>query len=191
MLMVMVYLDIDKPSPPPLILHRVPTHTQKEFDKKSGSACINASNTDVAELILEHVLPTCKVALIEGWDNVNLTKKVICKLRLVSMFLSDAMISGVIDDYHSPRARCDMEDSLPFILVFSRETKKYTIIFTCIQISSTIGGPKSSNRMQGKIFVPIIHEIVFLFLDVSGAKSRKATMSSFTTGNVSILRQAL
>ena len=190
-LMAMVYLDIYKPSPPPLILDRVHAHNQKEFDKKSGSARINASNTDVAELILEHVLPTCKVAWIEGWDNVNLTKKVICKLRLVSMFLSDAMISGVIDDYHSPRARCDMEDSLPFILVFSRETKKYTIIFTCIQISSTIGGPKSSNRMQGKIFVPIIHEIVFLFLDVSGAKSRKATMFSFTTGNVSILRQAL
>ena len=68
----------------------------------------------------------------------------------------------------------------------SRETKKYTIIFTCMQISSTIGGPKSSNRMQGKIFIAIIHELVCLFLDVSGAKNRKATIPSFTTGDVSI-----
>ncbi len=138
-----------------MILDLVPAHTQIEFDKKSGSARINASNTDVAELVLEHVLATCKVAWIEGWDKINLTKKVIRKLGLVSMFLSDATISGVIDDYPSPRARYYMEDSLPIILVFSRETKKYTIIFTCMQISSAIGGPKSSNRMQGKISYPL------------------------------------
>ena len=53
---------------------------------------------DVAELILEHVLATCNVAWIEGLDNINLTKKVIHKMGLVSMFLSDTMISGVIDD---------------------------------------------------------------------------------------------
>jgi hypothetical protein len=34
------------------------------------------------------------------------------------------VISGLIDDYRSPRARYDMEDSLPVILLFSRETKK-------------------------------------------------------------------
>ena len=79
-----------------------------------------------------------------------------------------------------------MEDSLPIILVFSRETKKYTIIFTCMQISSAIGGPKSSNRMQGKIYIPVIHELVCGFLDVSGAKNRKATIPSFAAGNVLI-----
>jgi len=141
------------------------------LDSKYGSACINASNMDVAELILVHLLATCNVAWIEGWDNINLTKKVIRKLGLVSMFLSDATISEVIDDYHSSRARYDMEDSLPIILLFSRETKKYTMIFTCMQISSTIGAPKSHNRMKGKIFIPIIHELVCLFLDVSGAKN--------------------
>jgi hypothetical protein len=73
----------------------------------------------------------------------------------------------------------------------SRETKKYTIIFTCMQISSTIGGPKSSNRMQGKIFIHIIHKIVCLFLDVLGAKNQKAAIPSFTTGIVSIFRRAL
>ena len=120
-------------------------------------------------------------------DNINLTKKVIRKLGLVSMFLLDTTISGVIVyDYNSPRARCDMEDSLPIILVFSQETKKTTIIFTCMQISSTIGGPKSSNRMQGKICIPSIHELVCLFLDVLGAKNQNATIPSFMTGNVSI-----
>ena len=154
-----------------MILDLVPAHTQIEFDKKSGSARINASNTDVVELVIEHVLATCKVAWIEGWDNIKLIKKVIRKLGLVCMFLSDATISGVIDDYCSLRARYDMEDSLPIVLVFSQETKKYTIIFTCMQISLTIGGPKSSNRMQGKIYKPIIHKLVCLILDVQGAKN--------------------
>ena len=84
-----------------------------------------------------------------------------------------------------------MEHSLPIILVFSRETKKTNIIFTCMQISLTIGAPKSSNRMQGKIYIPIIHELVCLFLDVLGAKNRKSTTPSFTTRDVSIFRQAL
>jgi len=88
-LMAMAYSDINKPSPPPLILDLVPAHIQKEFNKKSGSARINARNTDVAELILEHVLAMCEIAWIKGWDNINLNKKVVCKLGLVSMFLSD------------------------------------------------------------------------------------------------------
>jgi len=154
-LIAMVYSDIDKPSPPPLILDLVPAHTQTEFNKKSGSARIDASNMDVAELMMVHVLESYNHAFIEGWDNINLLKKVIHKLKLVSIFLSDATISGVIDDYRSPRARYDLEDSLPIILLFDRETKKTTTIFTCIQISSAIGGPKSSNRISGKMYMLI------------------------------------
>ena len=37
-LIAMAYSDIDKPSPPPLILDLVPAHTQTEFNKKYGSA---------------------------------------------------------------------------------------------------------------------------------------------------------
>ncbi len=138
-----------------------------------------------------HVLESCSYAFIEGWDNIKLLKKVINKLGLVSMFLSDNVISGVIDDYRSPRARYDLEDSLPIILLLDQETKKTTIIFTCMQISSTIGGPKSSNRKSGKMNIPFIHELVSVFLDVSGAKNRTTAIPSFTTGDVSIFRQAL
>ncbi len=53
-LIAMAYLDIDKPSPPSLILDLVPAHTQTAFNKKSGSARIDASNTDVAELMMVH-----------------------------------------------------------------------------------------------------------------------------------------
>jgi hypothetical protein len=76
-LIVMAYSDIDKPSPPPLILDLVPAHTQTEFIKKSGSARIDASNTDIAELMMVHVLESCNYAFIEGWDNIKLIKKVI------------------------------------------------------------------------------------------------------------------
>ncbi len=65
-LITMAYLDIDKPSPPPLILDLVPAHTQTEFNKKSGSACIDASNTDVAELMMVHILKSCSCAFIKG-----------------------------------------------------------------------------------------------------------------------------
>jgi hypothetical protein len=190
-LIVMSYSDIDKPSPPPLILDLVPAHTQTEFDKKSGSARINASNTDIAEIMMVHVLESCSYAFIEGLDNITFIKKVIHKLKLVSIFLSDATISGVIDDYHSPQARYDLEESLPIILLLDRKMKKTTIIFTCMQIASTISGPYSSNRMSGKMHIPFIHEIVCLFLDVSGAKNRTTAIPSFTTGDVSIFRQAL
>jgi hypothetical protein len=60
-----------------------------------------------------------------------------------------------------------------------------------MQISGSIGGPKSSNRTGGKMCIPIIHEIVCLFLDVSRAKNRTAAIPSFTTGDVSIFQQAL
>jgi hypothetical protein len=190
-IMAMAYTNIGKPLPPPLILDLVPAHTQTEFNKKSGSACIDASNTDIVELIIDHVFATCNYALIEGWDNIMIIKKVIRKLGLVSIFLSDKVISGLIDDYRSPRARYDMEDSLPVILLFSRETKKTTINFTCMQISSTIGGPKSSNRTSGKMYIPFIHKLVSVFLDVLGAKNRTTAIPSFTTGDVSIFQQAL
>jgi len=188
---LLAYSDIDKPSPPPSILDLVPAHTQTEFNKKSGSARIDASNTNVVELMIVNVLETCSHALIEGWDNINLLKEVIHKLKLVSIYLSDDVIRGFIVDYQSPRAMFDLEDSLPIILLLNREMKKTTIIFTCMQISSAIGGPKSSNRMQGKMYIPIIHQLMCAFLDVSGAKNQKAAIPRFTTGNVSIFRQAL
>ena len=40
--------------------------------------------------------------------------------------------------------------------------------------------------MNGKIYIPIIHELVNWFLGVSGAKNRKAAIPSFTTGDVSV-----
>ena len=190
-LIAMAYSDIDKPSPPPLILDLVPAHTQTEFNKKSGSARINASNTDAAKLMMVHVLKSCRHAFIEGWDNIKLLKKDIHKLKLISIFLTDKVISGLIDDYQPPRARYDLEESLPIILLLDRETKKTTIIVTCMQISAAIGGPDSSNRMSGKIYTPIIHQTVCFFLDISGAKNQTATIPSFTTGDVSIFRQAL
>jgi hypothetical protein len=67
--MAMGYSNSDKSSPPPLILDMVPAHTQTEFDKTSGCAQIDESNTDVAELILGHVLATSKAVWIGrmGW----------------------------------------------------------------------------------------------------------------------------
>ena len=71
-IMAMAYTNIDKPSPPPLILDLVPAHTQTEFNKKSGSARIDASNTDVVELIIQHVFAAYDHAFIEGWGNIKL-----------------------------------------------------------------------------------------------------------------------
>ena len=45
--------------------------------------------------------------------------------------------------------------------------------------------------MSGKMYIPIIHELVCAFLDVSGAKNRTTAIPSFTTGDVSIFRKAL
>jgi hypothetical protein len=45
--------------------------------------------------------------------------------------------------------------------------------------------------MSGKMYIPIIHELVCAFLDVSGAENRMTAIPSLTTGDVSIFRQAL
>jgi hypothetical protein len=45
--------------------------------------------------------------------------------------------------------------------------------------------------MNGKIYIPIIHELLCGFLDVSGATNQKAGIPSFTTGDVWIFPQAL
>ena len=71
-LVATAYSDTDKPSPPPLIIDLVPAHTQTEFNKKSGSARIDASNTDVVELIIQHVFAAYDHAFIEGWGNIKL-----------------------------------------------------------------------------------------------------------------------
>ena len=55
-------------------------------------------------------------------------------------------------------AYSDIDNSSPPPLILDlaglldRETKKTTIIFTYMQISLAIGGPKSSNRMSGKMY---------------------------------------
>ena len=45
--------------------------------------------------------------------------------------------------------------------------------------------------MSGKMYLPDIHELVCVFLDVSGAKNQTTAIPSFMTGDVSIFRQAL
>jgi hypothetical protein len=45
--------------------------------------------------------------------------------------------------------------------------------------------------MSGKMYIPFIHQTVFFFLGISGAKNRTTAIPSFTTGDVSIFRQAL
>ena len=45
--------------------------------------------------------------------------------------------------------------------------------------------------MSGKMYIPIIHELVCAFLDVSGAENQMTAISSFTTGDVTVFRQAL
>jgi hypothetical protein len=188
--MAMGYSNSDKSSPPPLILDMVPAHTKIEFDKTSGCAQIGESNTDVAELILGHVLAMSKAVWIEGWDCKNVLKKAIRKLGLVTMFLTDAMISEVIDDYRSPRARYDMEEFYPVRLVHNRVTNQTTIIVTCMQISSTISSLTSCNQSQGKMFIPFIHKLACGFLDILGSKNIKEIIPNFTTGDASIFCQA-
>ena len=60
-----------------------------------------------------------------------------------------------------------------------------------MQNASSIGGPKGSNRTSGKMYIPFIHELVSVSLDVLGAKNRMTAIPSFTTGNVLIFRQTL
>ena len=87
---------------------------------------------DIAELIIDHVLTAYNYAFIEGWDNIKLIKKFIRKLGLVSIFLSDEVISGLIHDYQSPQARYDLEDlSQSFVSSIERQRKPPSFLHAC------------------------------------------------------------
>jgi hypothetical protein len=89
------------------------------------------------------------------------------------------------------RARYNFEEHYPVVLLHNKETKHTTIVFTCFQIGSSIAGPKNINRPQGKILIPFVHELICGFLDISGAKNRKAVFPNFTKAEDSIIHQAL
>jgi len=72
-LIAMAHSDTDNPSPLTLIIDLDPAHTQTKFNKKSGSARINASNMDIAELILQHVFDT--IMLLSKGGIISISSK--------------------------------------------------------------------------------------------------------------------
>ena len=112
---------------------------------------------------------------------------VIQEMRLIVMYLSNAKINEIVKDYSQLRARYDLEEHYPVVLLHNKETKHTAIVFTFFQIRSSIAGPKNINHPQGKILILFVHELVCGFLDISSAKNRKAVFLNFTKAEDSII----
>jgi hypothetical protein len=95
------------------------------------------------------------------------------------MYLSDANVNEIVKQHTKPRARYNLEEHYPVVLLHNKETKHTTIVFTCFQIGSSIAGPQNINRPQGKILIPFVHDLISGFLDISGAKNREAVFQNF------------
>ena len=93
----------DAESPLPLLLlNLVPLHTKTvdypKSDKdmeNSGSTKLDASNIDIAKLILTHVLKACQAIWVEGNDGSDAIFRLIKKLGLITEIISDDMIGAL------------------------------------------------------------------------------------------------
>ncbi len=182
----------NKFSPSPLIFDVIPCHSEEKFDTKTSiPAKINRENIHIAKHIIRHCLESCKSVWISGADLQKTLFAVVQEMGLIMMYLSDAKINEIAKDYSQPRARYDFEEHYPVVLLHNKKTKHTTVVFTCFQIGSTIAGPTTINRPSGKILISFVHELVCGFLDISGAKNRKAVVPNFTKAEDSIIHQAL
>ena len=185
-------LSENKFSPSPLIFDVIPCHSEEKFDTKTSiPAKINRENIHIAKHIIRHCLESCKSVWISGADLQKTLFAVVQEMGLIMMYLSDAKINEIAKDYSQPRARYDFEEHYPVVLLHNKKTKHTTVVFTCFQIGSTIAGPTTINRPSGKILISFVHELVCGFLDISGAKNRKAVVPNFTKAEDSIIHQAL
>ena len=110
-------------------------------------------NRDIAIFIITHMLNTCRVIIIQGFDGKNILPSVFRSMGLVGVILSDKMIQHLVPDYSCHRAEYSMEGNFPMYLTFNKKTGKTCFILTCPQIGSTLVGPVIG--LEGKLWTRI------------------------------------
>ena len=162
-----VALTADAKSAPPLIADLVPGHNQTiEFDKMSGSTCIDEGQ-EFAKPLISESLRMRRAIFIEGGAGKKVVLDVIKEEDLIVDYLTDEMIAERVPGFGNLRAKVGRSDHLA-MLVSDAERTQSCYVFTCMQFASTVGGPQSAHR-SGNFAIQFFHDWIRAFLIFANA----------------------
>jgi hypothetical protein len=171
-----------------LIADLVPGHNQTiEFDKMSGSTCIDEGQ-EFAKPLISESLRLRRAVFIEGEAGKNVVLDVIKEEDLIVEYLSDEMIARRVPGFGNLRAKVGRSDHLA-MLVSDAERTQSCYVFTCMQFASTVGGPQSAHR-SGNFAIQFFHEWIRAFLIFANAP-RHHIFPQYTTIKESLLNSFL
>ena len=110
-----------------------------DFDVKLGQIDINDC-WELFECLLTQLLLTSKAIFVDGQDMLTATLRCIKKAKHIVLELTDAHIDKIDPDFNSHRWRHGATAVCHAFIVKHAVTGKIIIIYSCFQISSTIGG---------------------------------------------------
>jgi hypothetical protein len=104
---------------------------------------------------------------------------IICEKNLIVEILGDEMIGLCVPGFTNLRAYHGREDDHFAVLVWDIERRHTCLVFTCMQIVSTIGSPYNVHR-AGNFRIAFFHEWIRAYLILAGAP-RHNSFPPFTT----------
>ena len=183
-----VAMTADAKSAPPLIADLVPGHNQTiEFDKMSGSTCIDEGQAFAKSLISES-LRMRRAIFIEGGAGKKVVLDVIKEEDLIVDYLTDKMIAERVTGFGNPRTKVGRSDHLAMI-VSNAERTQSCYVFTCMQFASAVGGSQTAHR-SGNFAMPFFHDWIRAFLIFANAP-RHHIFPPYTTIEESLLNSFL
>ncbi len=165
-----VAMTADAESTPPMVADLVPGHNQtKEFDKNLGSTLIN-EGMEFAKPLVSTSLRNRQAIFIDGNAGKKAVPNVIQEENQIVEYLSNEMIGQSIPFFENLWQKVGRDDHLA-MLVRNVEKKHMCLVFTCMQLASTIGGPQSAHR-SGNFAIHFFHEWICAFLVIAYQKCK-------------------
>ncbi len=162
-----VAMTADAKSAPPMVADLVPGHNQtKEFDKNLGSTLINEW-MELAKPLISESLRNRQAIFIDGDAGKKALPDVIQEENQIVEYLSNEMIGRCFLFFENLQQKVGRDDHLA-MLVRNVEKKHMCLVFTCMQLASTIGGPQSVH-WSGNFADNFFHEWICDFLVIAKA----------------------
>jgi hypothetical protein len=182
---IAIALSDNPESAPPIRADLVPGHKQTiEFDKNSGSTSIDKEKS-FAKPIIKEALVNRRAVWIEGNDRMMALFNVISENNMIVKFLGDEIIGLFVPGSTNVRAYHGREDDHFAMLVRDVERGHTCLVFTCMQIASTISSPFNVHR-AGNFGTAFFHKWICAYLVLIGAP-RHNIFPAYTTMKESLL----
>ncbi len=131
-----------------------------------GSTLID-EGMEFAKPLISKSLRNQQAIFIAGDVGKKALTNVIQEENLIAEYLSNEMIGQCIPPFENLRQKFGRDDHL-VMLVRNVEKKHTCLVFSCMQLASTIGGPQSVHR-SGSFAIHFFHEWICAFLVIAKA----------------------